>query len=248
MGVPKRESLDCPTLAPSFTSDEQGRDLERDLGLRRGLLLAVVGASGVGKDTLIEGAAKQLRRDPRFLFARRVVTRAGDAGGEQHLPMDPDIFEALRRTGGFALSWDAHGVSYGIPAALTRVIAKGRVVVANLSRTMLLDASRNLGPTIAIEVSAPAAKLRQRLLARGRETADDIERRLARRVELPAGIRRIPFSNDLPVELATGAFTQLLLQLVAAEYEASDRHQLGARRLFDAEGEVDHVEPAGVEG
>jgi ribose 1,5-bisphosphokinase len=240
----ERESLDWPVIASASIADDQ----VRDLGSRRGLLLAIVGASGVGKDTLIEGAARGLRRDPRFLFARRVVTRAGDSGGEQHLPMDPDVFAALQRTGAFALSWDAHGVSYGIPSALRSVIADGRVVVANLSRTKLLEASRSLGPTIVIDVTAPKAVLRDRLLARGREDADAIEKRLARHVDLPAAIRRIEFSNDAPIDMAVVKFAKLLLRVVAAEYEASDQHQLGARRLFDAEGEVDHVEPACVEG
>ncbi|WP_420240899.1 phosphonate metabolism protein/1,5-bisphosphokinase (PRPP-forming) PhnN [Roseiterribacter gracilis] len=222
------------------------------MGPRRGLLLAIVGASGVGKDTLIEHAARGLRRDARFLFARRVVTRPrtpdSDSGGEQYLPMDPDVFEALRKTGAFALSWDAHGLRYGIPLALRSVIAGGRVVVANLSRTKLIEASRALGPTIAIDVTAPKAVLRERLLARGREDADAIEQRLARQVSLPAGIRRIEFSNDVPLNMAAAKFAKLLLRVVEAEYEASDQHQLGARRLFDAEGEIDHVEAAGVEG
>lgn len=244
----ERESADRSVFAAASIADHQMRDLGPKLGLRRGLLLAVVGASGVGKDTLIAGAAKQLRRDPRFVFARRVVTRAGDSGGEQHLPMDQDIFEALRKTGAFALAWDAHGVSYGIPSALRGVIAGGRVVVANLSRTMLLEASQVLGPTIAIDVTAPIEKLRQRLLARGREAAADIERRLQRTVELPPTVRRIQFRNDAPIDAAVANFTSLLLRVVAAEYEASDQHQLGARRLFDAEGEIDHVETACVEG
>jgi phosphonate metabolism protein PhnN/1,5-bisphosphokinase (PRPP-forming) len=206
---------------------------------RRGLLLAVVGASGVGKDSLIAGAATRLARDPRFVFARRVVTRAADSGGEQHVPMEPARFDALRDGGAFALAWNAHGISYGIPASLRAVIAEGRVVVANLSRTKLVEAAQALGPTIAIEVTAPPDLLHARLIARGREDAAAIEKRMARQVALPAAVRRIEFVNDAPLQHAVANFTALLGRVVAAECEASDQHQLGTGRLFEAEGEVE---------
>ena len=59
-----------------------------------GALILVAGPSGAGKDTLIRLAQERLRDDPRFVFVRRVITRAKEAGGEDHEPTDPADFAA----------------------------------------------------------------------------------------------------------------------------------------------------------
>ena len=47
-----------------------------------GCLIAVVGASGVGKDSLMEGA-RQMLSDCHFV--QRIITRPADAGAEDHI-------------------------------------------------------------------------------------------------------------------------------------------------------------------
>ncbi|TPW05570.1 MAG: phnN,nitR, partial [Alphaproteobacteria bacterium] len=56
----------------------------------RGVLILVVGPSGVGKDSMIEGARAALADDPDVVFVRRDITRAVDAGGEQHHAVDDE--------------------------------------------------------------------------------------------------------------------------------------------------------------
>ena len=67
------------------------------------MLVAVVGPSGAGKDTLMDGARVRLAGDPRFLFVQRSITRPASAGGEDHLPLTREDFATARDAGAFAL-------------------------------------------------------------------------------------------------------------------------------------------------
>ncbi len=79
------------------------------------MLVAVVGPSGAGKDTLMGLARARLDADARFRFVQRAITRPAEAGGEAHRPLSVPAFEAEQAAGAFALSWNVHGLLYGIP-------------------------------------------------------------------------------------------------------------------------------------
>lgn len=145
-----------------------------------GIMVAVVGPSGAGKDSLINAARAHFRGDPRIGFVRRVITRPADGATEDHIPATSEAFEARKRDGGFALSWEAHGLQYGIPVETLDEIARGRILIANGSRAALGAFSKTY-PTLAVlEITARADVIAQRLAGRGRETAREIEQRLAR--------------------------------------------------------------------
>jgi ribose 1,5-bisphosphokinase PhnN len=78
-------------------------------------------------------------------------------------------------------------------------MAAGRVVVANLSRAVLPRAGDRYRLRVLL-ITAPFAVLAARLAARGRESAADIEARLAREVTLPPGLDVAPVMNDGTVE------------------------------------------------
>ena len=108
---------------------------------RKGAIVLVVGPSGAGKDSVIAFAQQPLGRDPRFVFARRLITRAVD-GTEDHEECSQDGFEAVEAAGCLALSWRAHGTAYGIRHSALRDIDCGRIVVANVSRRVVLQGVR----------------------------------------------------------------------------------------------------------
>lgn len=160
------------------------------------MLVLVVGPSGAGKDTLIAAARAELGTDPRFVFARRVVTRPAIAAVEDHDSLTPAAFETADRAGGFVLSWAAHGLRYGLPASLADAIAAGRIVVANGSRGMIAAARERFPQTAVVLIEASPAIRAARLAGRGREGAAEIEARLRREVEMPlAGAIRIDNSG-----------------------------------------------------
>jgi ribose 1,5-bisphosphokinase len=165
------------------------------------MLVLVVGPSGAGKDTVLGLARQALAGDTRFRFVRRVITRPADAGGEDHEAVSEAEF-ARRR---FALSWGAHGLRYGIPLDVVDDLARGVVVVANVSRGVIADAAAAY-PVRVIVVTAPAEILARRLAARGRETAEDVARRLARDVAIPDGVWVDTVVNDATPGAAADRF------------------------------------------
>ena len=178
---------------------------------RPGTLVLVVGPSGAGKDSLIEAARRHFESDPRICFPRRWVTRRADAGGARHVAMSEQDFDRLCKGGGFALSWRAHGLGYGIPSEVAGEIAAGRMVVVNVSRAVVGEARRRFPGLRVCHVTASRAALVQRLAARGRETTAEVEARLARLSDAPvAGADVTEIANDGPLEPAIGRFIELL--------------------------------------
>ena len=172
------------------------------------MLVAVVGPSGAGKDTVLDGLRAALADEPRFVFARRAITRPAEAGGEAHEALTPEAFAARD----FALRWDAHGLRYGIPREIESDLGAGRHVLANLSRRVLADAAIRY-PLAVLEISAPNAILGARLAARGRESQSDIAARLAREAPLPPGLRVLRVINDTTPAAAIAQATRLLREL-----------------------------------
>lgn len=169
------------------------------------MLVAVVGPSGAGKDTVLDGLRLALAGDARFVFARRSITRPAEAGGEDHEPLTETTFVTRE----FALQWQAHGLHYGIPRSIENDLAAGRVVLANLSRRVLAEAGARY-PLAVLEITAPPTVLAARLAARGRETEADIAARLAREAPLPPGLRLLRVVNDTTAAAAIARAIALL--------------------------------------
>lgn len=179
---------------------------------RAGLLVLVVGPSGAGKDTLLSGASRLLGPDAGFHFACRTITRPVDAGTEVHHAVSDAEFEAIEAAEGFILSWRAHGVSYGIDRSSSQTMAAGQVVVANVSRSVILAAAR-AWPVRVVEITASSAIRSQRLTRRGRETELQIAARLTRAATIPSNIPRCTIANDSTIEEGVTALAASLLKL-----------------------------------
>ncbi len=149
---------------------------------KAGRLLVVVGPSGVGKDSLLEFARARLASVDQIRFVRRTITRPADSGGETHDAMSEAAFEDLEQHGGFAVSWQAHGLRYGIPSAVKNFIDAGGVAVANGSRHALPYFAAAFPNLTVISITTKPEILTERLRLRGRECEDDIQKRLNRSV------------------------------------------------------------------
>ena len=144
-----------------------------------GKLIYLMGPSGSGKDSLIDAAREQLQARGCEVV-RRVITRSAEAVGEDALSVSRERFDSLNEEGAFALHWQANGLDYGIPVQLDNWLNAGRHVLVNGSRGYLDQARKRYPALLAIMLRVDTAVLRQRLLARGRETLEDISARLKR--------------------------------------------------------------------
>jgi ribose 1,5-bisphosphokinase len=180
----------------------------------RGVLVLVVGPSGGGKDTLIGRARDTLLAEPRFFFPRRVVTREAVAALEDHDSVAPAEFDKLKRRGAFALDWQAHGLSYALPASIDAALLAGRVVVANVSRQVIGRAMEKYERCEVMLVTARPEVRAERLMARGREAAEDVAARLEREGEpVPKGIMPAIIDNSGPLEVSLRGFVGTLKRL-----------------------------------
>lgn len=145
-----------------------------------GALIVVVGPSGAGKDSVMGFAARHFAHRPDILFVRRVITRPSDAGGEVHESVSAAEFESMRQEGAFAVSWQAHGLSYGVPREIAAKVESGMTAIVNGSRTALPAFRAAFGEICVALITAEPAVLARRLAERGRESEEDVLRRLTR--------------------------------------------------------------------
>jgi ribose 1,5-bisphosphokinase len=148
-----------------------------------GRLVLVVGPSGAGKDTLIEGARAASAGKPSLVFARRVVTRPSSPA-EDHDTADTASFHRAAEADSFALWWQAHGNWSGIPRSIDDEIRADRTVVCNVSRTVVGRARSRYDRVLVVAVTAPPDVLQSRLAARERQSDGSISQRIERAAQL----------------------------------------------------------------
>jgi ribose 1,5-bisphosphokinase len=183
-----------------------------------GRLIYLIGPSGSGKDSLLDTARDELnRRGCRVV--RRVITRSAEAVGEAAQAVSVEQFLVMQAQGEFALSWQANGLYYGIPVEIDTWLAEGHDVLVNGSRGHLPEARQRYPDLLAVLLTVNDSTLRERLLARGRESVADIEARLQRNsrfaVELLASD---PALFVLDNSGALGQTAERLLQRIAHEH------------------------------
>lgn len=166
-----------------------------------GKLFYLMGASGSGKDALLQGCRHRLQHSHQAFIAHRYITRAADAGGENHIHLTESEFQLRINTQMFALHWASHGHLYGIGKEVEIWVNSGINVIINGSREYLPQAQKKHDFIVPIMVNIKTDLLRERLHKRGRESNVEIEKRLERHNQfvhhMPEGTLQIDNSGTL---------------------------------------------------
>ena len=145
-----------------------------------GLLLVVSGASGTGKSTLLSRLFSEV---PGLEFSVSATTRApreGEVDGrEYHFVTRPDFLH-LKETGKLLENAEVYNNFYGTPKEpVTRALSEGRSIVLDIDVQGAAQVRQNMPEAVSIFILPPSLEsLRERLVARGTDSLDVIEKRM----------------------------------------------------------------------
>jgi len=181
----------------------------------KGRLIYVIGPSGAGKDSVLGGLRAHWPATPTTHWARRTISRPLSAHGEQHEPVDEQTFDQLLERRAFALHWQANGLHYGLRHEELQPIQSGHWVFVNGSRGHLSELLGLWPQATVVHIGASPHVLKERLLARRRETPEAIVQRLRRAVHTDLPPNTISIRNDGVLQEAVSELLTRLLDHIA---------------------------------
>jgi ribose 1,5-bisphosphokinase len=164
-------------------------------------ILLIVGASGVGKDTLLRAIKGEIEAN----FLQRYINRA-PSKDEQNYYVDSSAFALLQEHNFFISSWAAHENRYGI----AKSHIKEGLNIISISRGAVADFERVYHNVVTIEVTIPKETLYKRLKSRGRESEEQIQKRIERSNKSVEAKRLLQFINDKDLESSKKEFIELI--------------------------------------
>lgn len=173
-------------------------------------LVVVIGPSGAGKDSVLEGLRTNWPFAQPAHFARRTITRPVKPDDEQHEAVDDARFEQLLVAQAFAMHWQANGLSYGIRRSELEPLEAGHWLFVNGSRAYLPQVLQAWPEATVVHIGASRDVLAQRLARRGRETEDAVAMRLSREVALHLPAHVVAIENNGSLASALDALQQAL--------------------------------------
>jgi len=146
----------------------------------QGLLFIVSAPSGAGKSSLVSAA---LADDPNLVLSISYTTRAprpAELDGREYHFVDRAAFMRMLGAGEFLESAEVHGNLYGTSQRQIESARKdGRDVVLEIDWQGAQQVRRAFPDAVSIFIVAPSMKeLRRRLVNRGQDPAEVIQRRL----------------------------------------------------------------------
>ena len=145
-----------------------------------GTLILVVGNSGSGKDSIINGASEEYPLDLKKVYiVKRYITRPPSENEDNYF-ISTEEFNEMSKLGKFALQWHIYGLNYGVPIEIEKWLKKGHPVIVNVSRTIINDTKEKYENVKVVFIEVPFDITLLRLKNRERESEQGLKERIER--------------------------------------------------------------------
>ena len=211
--------------------NEHSPDANRNQ-MNRGMLIVVSSPSGGGKGTLID---RVLKTAPNVSYSVSFTTRAPrptEEDGREYFFVDRSTFEEMIERGEF-LEWaDVYGHLYGTSSTqVERERAAGHDIILEIDVQGAESIRQKIPDVVSIFILPPSFELlRERLLARGTDSADALERRMRgapSEVEQYRHFQYVILNDDID------RASQQLASVIYAERARRERQEANLRRALE---------------
>ncbi len=190
---------------------------------RKGILIVISGFSGAGKGTLVKQLMKTYDNYALSISMTTRSPRPGESDGVEYFFSTRENFEKKIAEDGLIEYAEYCGNYYGTPKSyVQQQLEAGKDVILEIEIQGALKVKEKLPETLLLFVTPPSARvLKERLVGRGTETMEVIEKRMSRAVEESQGIEAYDYlviNDDLQV------CTEEIHQIVQSAKNASVRN------------------------
>jgi len=211
--------------------NEHSKDDSRNQ-MNRGMLIVVSSPSGGGKGTLIDRVLKTV---PNVSYSVSFTTRAprpAEEDGREYFFIDRATFEQMIERGEF-LEWaDVYGHLYGTNCKqVERERAAGHDIILEIDVQGAESIRKKIPDAVSIFILPPSFELlRERLLARGTDSADALEKRMRGappEVEQYRHFQYVILNDDI------NRASQQLASVIYAERAQRERQEVNLRSALE---------------
>ncbi|MDE6386689.1 MAG: guanylate kinase [Lachnospiraceae bacterium] len=191
---------------------------------RKGILIIVSGFSGAGKGTLVKKLIEQYDGYALSISATTRQPRPGEADGREYFFLQKEEFEQKIAENGlieYATYCDNY---YGTPRAyVEKQLEDGKDVILEIEIQGALKVKQQYQDALLLFVMPPSAEeLRRRLVGRGTETQEVIDKRMHRAAQEAEGVEEYDYivvNDDL------AACVRQLHEIITAAHNTPDRNR-----------------------
>lgn len=162
---------------------------------RQGILVVVSGFAGTGKGTVMKELLNRYDSYALSISATTRNPRQGEVDGREYFFKTKEEFEQMIEAGEFLEHACYVGNYYGTPKKyVEEQLEAGKDVILEIEIQGALNIKAQFPEALLLFIAPPSAEvLKQRLISRGTETPEVIEKRLARAVEESQGIENYDY-------------------------------------------------------